>query len=261
MEQISSSSNPKAKLVRSLRSKKERDALGLFLCEGIHHVGVAFECGWDVQAAFYQPHGLSSAYGQQLVRNMEQAGVPVFEVSATVFESMTEKENTLGLLAVVRKKELSLSGLAQANIIAAMVSPQDPGNVGTVLRTLDAVGGGGLVLLDGGVDPWHPSVVRASMGSFFTQPMAQSSFGEFAAWAKQNSWQLLGTSARGQDLRTADLSPAKKIVLFGSEQKGLEPWQVEQCDMLLSVPMLGKNTSLNIGVAAGIILYKVCGLV
>ncbi len=258
---ISSTANPRVKMARSLREKKFRDQSGLFLCEGIHHVGAAFEAGWEVETAFFEPNGLVSGYGNKLMATMQSAGVPCMPVTPHVFETLAEKERTLGIVAVLRKKTFGLESFASQKIISAMVTPQDPGNVGTLLRTLDAIGGGGLALLDGGVDPFHPAVMRASMGSFFSIPTVSTSFDHFSVWAQQEGWHLVGTSARGKDLKQANLPAEKMVLLFGSEQKGLEPNQINACETLVSVPMLGKNTSLNIGVAAGIILYKVSGLV
>ncbi len=137
-----------------------------------------------------------------------------------------------------------------------MVSPQDPGNVGTVLRTADAVGTNALFLVDGGVDPYHPTCVRASMGTLFWIPVLQSSFSELLAWAHEHGVQLIGTSAHA-DIGYRNFEPSPPwIVVLGSEQKGLSADQLEACDARVSLPMRGRASSLNIAVAAGILLYE-----
>ena len=138
----------------------------------------------------------------------------------------------------------------------ALVSPQDPGNVGTILRTIDAVGADALFLLDGGVDLYHPTCVRASMGTLFWKPVVQAGFDEFISWAKGKGMQLIGTSAHAQtDYREVGLGESPWVLVLGSEQKGLSDEQIAACDVTVSMPMRGKVSSLNLSVAAGILLY------
>jgi TrmH family RNA methyltransferase len=121
---------------------------------------------------------------------------------------------------------------------------------------MDAVGAEALFLLDGGVDLYHPSVVRASMGTLFWIPVIQSSFDEFVSWARDtNEIQLIGTSAHA-DVDYHSLVPQVPWVLvLGSEQKGLSPEQTGACDVNVSLPMRGRASSLNLSVAAGVLLY------
>lgn len=261
MELITSTSNIKIKMARSLRMKKFRDELGMFIAEGIHHVGAAFEADWQIDSVFYDPDHLTSDYGLGLIDRMLDRKIPCFPVSREVFGSISEKENTLGMIATVHKNKTSIQELRTETLLVAMVTPQDPGNVGALVRTMDSTGGGGLILLDGGVDQYHPTLIRASMGTFFWTRIVSLGFFEMVDWAKKEEFHIIGTSARGSDLRQATLPVGKKVILFGSEQKGLDPDQVMACDMLLSLPMMGHNSSLNLSVAAGIILYKITGLI
>ena len=139
---------------------------------------------------------------------------------------------------------------------AAIVSPQDPGNIGTIFRTLDAVGADALFLLDGGVDPYHPTSVRASMGTIFWKPIVQTSFDEFMDWSRRGGYQRIATSAHAKQ-NYHDLKPnAPWILVLGSEQKGLSMEQINACDTSVSLPMRGRASSLNLAVAAGILLYQ-----
>ncbi len=260
---ISSRANPILKLARSLRERRERIRSGLFLVEGVLHVGEAAEAGWEIETLLYAPERLASDFGRQLVARLSGEGVRCQPVTAEAFESIAEKENPQGVAAVVRQRHASLDGLSGAALrfSAACVSPQDPGNVGTILRTLDAVGADALFLLDGGVDPYHPSAVRASMGTLFWKPVVQCGFDDFAAWARTRGMRLVGTSTRGSvDYRALPKTDAPSVLVLGSEQKGLSPGQIAACDALVRLPMRGRATSLNLAVAAGVLLYALADL-
>lgn len=241
-----------------MRQKKARDESGLFLVEGILHVGQAAEAGWEFETLLYAPERLKSAFGRQLVEKLSASGTRCQPISEMAFESFAEKENPQGIAALLRQKRRGLEAFGPDSLRfgAALVSAQDPGNVGTILRTLDAVGADGLVLLDGGADPYHPSVVRASMGTLFWVPFAQASFEELVGWARQGGYRLIGSSAHGNlDYREARLDGRPTLLVLGSEQKGLSAEQIAACDELVSLPMRGRATSLNLAVAAGILLY------
>ena len=197
---IISPSNPLVKQARSLHQKKARTESGLFLVEGIHHVGEVMEAGWDVEAVLYASGLLTSPFAHDLISRLSFQPQPV---SAQVMESLADKENPQGILAVVHQKKTRLDELKPFTRAVALVSPQDPGNVGTILRTMDAVGADALFILDGGVELYHPSVVRASMGTLFWKPIIQTSFDGFIEWARAGNYQLIGTSAKADvDYRT-----------------------------------------------------------
>ena len=259
MELISSRSNPKIKQVRALRQRKARQESGLFLVEGIRHVGEAVEAGASVQAIYYALDLLESAFAQSLVVTQDRKGIPCYALSREVFESVAEKENPQGILAVVKHLEHRLDDLSPSNFPwgVALVAPQDPGNLGTILRTIEAVGASGLLLLDSGVDLYHPAAVRASMGAIFWLPVASASFAEFKDWADRNAYHIYGTSAHdATDYRQVNGYPRPCVLLLGSEREGLSPEQRAACQALIRLPMRGRATSLNLGVAAGIMLYE-----
>ena len=259
-EIISSSSNPLIKQVRALHLKKTRDESGLFLVEGILHVGEAAEAAWDFEFLLYCPERLKSEFGRQLVEKLAHQGVRCQPVSETAFESFSEKENPQGIAAVLHQKKRGLTDLPSFEFVVAVVAPQDPGNVGTILRTIDAIGADGLILLDGGVEPYHPSAVRASMGTLFWKPFFSAAFSEFADWVKKSGVRLIGTTAHATvDYRALHLDGRPTILLLGSEQKGLLPEQLAICEDLLALPMRGRATSLNLAVAAGVFLYALKG--
>jgi TrmH family RNA methyltransferase len=256
---ITSLSNPLIKQARALRQKKARTESGSFLVEGIHPVGEAVAAGWEIQSLFYAPELLTSEYARDLIASISVKPQPV---SAVVMESLADKENPQGILAVVQQKRASLDifqlppkSRATARCVA-LVSPQDPGNVGTILRTMDAVGADVLFLLDGGVELFHPTVVRSSMGTIFWKPVIQASFEEFLAWRQRDKWQLIGTSAHGDVEYQTFIPELPWILVLGNEQKGLSTDQTLACDVTVSLPMRGRVSSLNLAVAAGVLLYR-----
>ena len=255
---ITSLSNPLIKQVRALHQKKARQESGLFLVEGIHPVGEAVEAGWEVESLLYAPDLLTSHFARDLISHLQARGQPV---SAQVLESVTDKENPQGILAIVRQKRTRLEDLHRMHSGVALVAPQDPGNVGTILRTLDATGADALFLLDGGVELFHPTVIRSSMGTIFWKPIVQTSFDDFIHWAhnsKPETIQLVGTSAHA-DVGYQTLVPKIPWVLvMGNEQKGLSIEQTNHCDVTVSLPMKGRISSLNLAVATGVLLYRYC---
>jgi RNA methyltransferase, TrmH family len=226
--------------------------------EGIRHVAEALEAGAPVEYLIYSPEMLTSPFGRELVEQQRLRGLPVHSATPAVYESLSERENPTGLLAVVRQQRRRLAELDPVSLpwAVAAVAPQDPGNVGTLIRTVDAVGAAGLLLVDTGVDPYHPSAVRASLGSLFWVPVANATFKEFAAWSKQHGYHIYGSSAHGSvDYATIDRYQQPAILLLGSEREGLTPEQLALCEQVVRLPMRGRATSLNLAVAAGVLLY------
>jgi len=257
-ELISSHANPLIKQIRSLHQKKGREETGLFLVEGIHLVGDAVEAGWDLDALVYAPDLLTSDFAHHLVDEQSRRGGRCAALTRHLFTAIAEKDNPQGILAIVHQRRVPLKNVTPESIAfgVAAVSPQDPGNVGTILRTLEAVGADGLFLLDGGVELYHPSVVRASMGTLFRMLVIQASFDEFMQWRAKNGYQLVGSSAHAEaDYREFRLGIKPTILLLGNEQKGLSPEQIAACDVVVSITMKGRGSSLNLAVAAGVLLY------
>jgi TrmH family RNA methyltransferase len=258
MTLISSRNNPKIRLARALRHKKARQESGLFIVEGIRPVGEAIQAGAEIDSIFYAPDLLTSAFAGELIQAQAQSGVPCYPATPEVFAALADKENPQGLIALVRQQECALSDLNPQNFPwgVALVSPQDPGNLGTILRTIDAVGASGLLLLESSADPFSPGAVRASMGTLFWLKVAEASFADFAAWSQRHGYHVYGTSAHAAlDYRQVSSYAWPRILLLGSEREGLTQEQMQICELVVRLPMRGRATSLNLGVAAGVMLY------
>lgn len=260
---ITSLNNPLVKQVRALRHKKARLESGLFLVEGIHHVGEAVDSEWHLESILYAPDLLTSKFAHDLIARLKTKPQPFGQtqavpVSAHVMESLAGKDNPQGILAVAHQKKIQLEEVKPFDRAVALISPQDPGNVGTILRTIDAVGADALFLLDGGVELYHPSAVRASMGAIFWKPVIQASFNEFVRWSREGNYQLIGTSARGEVGYQTFIPVMPWILVLGNEQKGLSAEQTNACDVTVTLPMKGRVSSINLAVAAGVLLYQYC---
>jgi len=258
MNFLTSRQNPKIKQIRALYNRKHRQEQGLCVVEGIRHVGEAIESGAGIEFLVYAPDLLTSEYAHSLVLQLEQMYTPVFTTSPEIFAYITEKEHPQGILAIVHQEYSSLTSLNPENFRwgVAIVSPQDPGNLGTLMRTLDAAGADGLIVLENGTDIFHPTAIRASMGTIFWKPVIYTRFSEFRDWKNHYQYQLYGTSARGSiDFRKA-VYERPAILLLGSEREGLGEEYIALCQSLISLPMHGRASSLNLSVAAGILLYQ-----
>lgn len=256
---ITSQSNQNIKLIRSLRQRKERERTNLFFVEGIRLVGEAVQLQASVETVVYAPELLTSQFGQELVAIQQKQGVSCLEVSADVFKSLSLKEGPQGIGAVVYQRWEILDNIQSSRELCwvALESAQDPGNVGTILRTSDAVGSAGLILLDNSTDPYDPAALRASMGAVFSQRLVRTTFAEFAGWKKQHRYQVVGTSDKGAEDYQAVRYPQPLILLMGSERQGLAPAQQNLCDTMVKIPMVGRSDSLNLAVATGIVLYEI----
>jgi len=256
---ITSKSNQAIKQYRKLLDRKERQQTGLALVEGVRIVIEAVTQGVDIECLIVAPELLVSSVGQQAVSQMEQSGGPVLVVSGPVFQTLSQKDGPQGIAAVIRQRWEMLDHLSPARgaLWAALDSVQDPGNLGTILRTLDAVGGDGVILLDHCTDPYGPTAVRASMGSVFSQRLIKTTTDQFIEWKQGQGVAVVGTSGdSNQDYHLMEY-PDPLIVMMGSERQGLTTVQMEICDNLVQIPMVGQSDSLNLSAAAAIVLYEI----
>ena len=195
----------------------------------------------------------------QLVAATEARGGEAIETSRDILAKLSGKDNPQTVLGVFRQFDTSLSlidrGVSDIWLVAQAL--RDPGNLGTMLRTGDAVGAGGLILIDESVDPFSVESVRASMGALFTQRIAQARWPEFIAWLRQGPGQLVGTSLRTDIDYQAARYAAPTFILAGNEAQGLPADYEAACDLLVKMPMRGKADSLNVAVATAVMAYEV----
>lgn len=255
---ITSFSNELVKQARSLRDKKERRREGLFLAEGLRILTEAREAGFLPQRIFFaagQRHPLLD----KLIADTEGSGGEAIETSSNILHKISGKDNPQTVLGVFPAfpTQLDVIDRSAADLWIVAQSLRDPGNLGTILRTGDAVGAGGLVLVDECVDPFSVEAVRASMGALFTQKIAAAPWDVFLAWLRAGPGELVGTSLNA----TLDYQEPKYrkpcFILVGNEAQGLPAGYEEACDLLVKIPMRGKADSLNAAVATAVMAYEV----
>ncbi len=256
---ITGFSNPTVKALRALREKKHRKAAGKFLAEGLRLLTDARECGHVpetlVLADRRDPHPLLSA----LEEAVEASGGEVIETSADILSKITGKDNPQAVAGVFAEFDTSLDALDRnaSGIWLVAQALRDPGNLGTMLRTGDAIGAGGLILIDDCADPFSVEAVRASMGAVFTQRIAQARWDEFEPWLRSGPGQLVAASLRDALPYRGAPYAAPCFVMVGNESQGLPEAYEMACDLRVTMPMKGRADSLNAAVAAAVLGYEV----
>lgn len=257
---ITSRSNPALKRIRALRQRKDRERTGLFFAEGIRLVAEAVQLGAPVVQLVVAPGLLAHhPYAQDLVHDQRSAGTPCLTVSDDAFASIASKEHPQGLAAVIRQRWTRLDDARATDGLCwvALDRVQDPGNLGTILRTADAVGAAGVILLGNATDPHDPTAIRASMGALFAQRLVRARWDEFLAWASAAGCTIVGTSDAAADDYTTLAYTQPLVVLMGSEREGLAPEHQRAATRMVRIPMAGRSDSLNLAVATAIMLIEV----
>jgi len=255
-EIISSAQNPLIKKIRSLKTRKARVREGAFWVEGLAPVIEAIDAGWDVQSLVRSPDLLNS---EAAIRFLSSVDINERILSAELFGKISDRDGPAGLGAIVSTRDLELSDLEVRpdSLVAILVEPQDPGNLGTIIRTSYCAGVSAVVLVGHATDPFDPKSVRASMGALFRIPVVRAAGAEdLVRWASDAGVWLTGTSSRADKCyRTAEYGLPHGIVM-GNEQKGIPEDLADACTSLVSIPMTGTVNSLNLSAAAAIILYE-----
>ncbi|GLK45313.1 MULTISPECIES: TrmH family RNA methyltransferase [Novosphingobium] len=255
---ITGFSNPLVKFLRSLRDKKHRKREKRFLAEGLRLLTDARECGvlpeMLVMAIGRDPHPLLDA----LETAVAAAGGEIVEMDVEILAKVTGKDNPQAVAGVFAEFDTRLANLDRASSPIWLVAQalRDPGNLGTMLRTGDAVGAGGLILIDDCADPFSVEAVRASMGAIFTQKIAIARWEEFQDWLRGGDGQLVAASLRDPtDYRQAPYA-APCFLMVGNESQGLPADYEQACDLRVTMPMLGRADSLNAAVAGAVLAYE-----
>lgn len=256
---ITSTTNPLIKRINSLHEKKYRAREGLFLAEGMRVVTEAVDAGVAPAFLVHGPDVVQHPVLQRLAKATATSGGEVLETTADILRKLTRKDNPQSVLGVFPQQEGKLTELDRTRSFAWIVCERlkDPGNLGTILRTADAVGAGGVILLDESCDPFSVEAVRASMGALFTMPLVQATWAEFLPWLRSGPGFMVGASLQTDHDYQAIAYPVPTFILMGNEQSGLPTDYEQACDALVKIPMRGKADSLNVAVATALMLYEV----
>jgi len=256
---ITAFSNPLVKRVRSLREKKGRRTERLFLAEGLRILAEAEEAGRLPVYIFFAADSAGHPIVRRLVARVEAAGGEAIETDRDILHKLSGKDNPQAVVGVYEEFATDLAAIdrTSAGLWIVAQSLRDPGNLGTILRTGDATGAGGLILVDDCVDPFSVEAVRASMGALFTQRIALARWPDFVDWLRAGPGELVGTSLKATDDYQAPRYTPPLFLLVGNEAQGLPAEYEAECDRLVKMPMLGKADSLNAAVATAVMAYEV----
>ena len=256
---ITSLTNDTVKAVRALHMRKEREATGRFLAEGLKFIGEALDQGRAPKLLLVgedaRPHPLL----ERAKAETRAAGGEVVVVTHAILEKISRRENPQTVLGVFEQIYTSLAAIepTSAPCWVALEQVRDPGNLGTIIRTADAAGCGGVILIGDCVDPYSVEAVRATMGSVFAVAIARATPAEFLAWRQGWPGSVIGTrlDATHGYREAAIQHPA--LIVMGNEQAGLTDELAAACDVNVKIPMRGRADSLNLAVATGIMVYAV----
>lgn len=257
--QVTAFSNTTVKLLRSLRDKKARREEGLFLAEGLRILTEARDSGRLPEIVAFSAEGAHHPLAAEIIAATEALGGDAIETTADILSKMSGKDNPQLLLGAYRQPGTELSSIDRTTSALWIVaqSLRDPGNIGTILRTGDAVGAGGLIMIDDSADPFSVEAVRASMGALFTQQIATARWPEFIDWLRSGDGQLVGTSLKTDHDYLGTNYERPCFLLIGNEQQGLPADYEAACDLLVKIPMAGRADSLNAAMATAVMAFAI----
>ena len=256
---ITSTANESIKLIRKLRDRKYREQTSSYFIEGIRIVYDALKTGQIFEKLIYAPELIRNETGRLLVEEACQKGVSCMEVSKEVYLSLSQKEGSQGVGAVLAQKWTKLEDLLfpLSGVWIGLHEVADPGNLGTIMRTADAVGAAGILLVGNCTDPYDPTALRASMGGIYSLQLVKINKDDFVRHFSKKETIIVGTSDSADLDYREEKYPTDMILLMGSEREGLGVELSKVCSQKVKIPMRGRCDSLNLSVATGIVLYEI----
>ena len=254
---ITSLTNETVKRARALHQRKDREAEGLFLAEGLKIAAEAVDLGRTPRLVMFGPDAHDHPVLRRVAAAAEQGGGEVIEVTRDILEKVSRRDNPQMVVAVFEQAFEDLDAIRPeaATSWVALQSVRDPGNLGTIIRTADAAGCGGVILIGDCCDPYSVEGVRATMGSIFAVPIYKASVERFLSWREGWPGSVVGTLLTATVDQRMAVYRKPTLILMGNEQQGLSPELAAACDLNVKIPMRGRADSLNLAVATGVMIY------
>ncbi len=259
VKEVTSLANPIVKDIKALTVKKSREESGAFLAEGLKLVIDALELGWTIRTLVYAKSAKGKPLVEQVAAKTVASGGLVLEASEKVIASITRRDNPQMVVGVFDQRWRQLRDVKPqvGETWVALDRVRDPGNLGTIIRTADAAGASGVILVGETTDPFSLETVRATMGSVFAMPVVKATPEEFLAWKKKADVSVVATHLAGAvDYRTIDYKKKPVVILMGNEQSGLPDVLAKEADALARIPQAGRADSLNLAVATAVMLFE-----
>jgi TrmH family RNA methyltransferase len=248
-----------AKIKRLQSDRRYRDDKELFFAEGIRNFVEAVDHKYPIDVIIYSEKLLTSPIGRKLTRQLKRSGTPFARVSPEQFRAVSQTERASGIAAIFRQQILKLDEIKPNDHLCwiALSHIRSLGNLGTLIRTSAATGAGGFIFIGEQIDPFDPSVVRATMGALFKQKIARARAEQFHEWVKSRKLQVIGASPNGSINYDEVCYTPPTVLLLGNERKGLTSDERQICQKLVRIPMTEGTDSLNVAVAGSLLLYEV----
>lgn len=259
VKEVTSLANPVIKDIKALTDKKARQESGTFIAEGLKLVIDAIELGWTIRTLVYAKNAKEKPLVEKMAARTVASGGLVLEVNEKVLTSITRRDNPQAVVGVFDQRWRKLKDIRPqpGETYVALDRVRDPGNLGTIIRTADAAGASGVILVGEATDPFSLETVRATMGSVFAVPVTHATVDEFLAWKKTAGVSVVATHLAGAvDYRTIDYKKKPVVILMGNEQAGLPESLSTQADALARIPQQGRADSLNLAVATAVMLFE-----
>jgi RNA methyltransferase, TrmH family len=253
------SSALRQEVVNLSQSRTYREEKQLFLADGMRFVSQALASRWtQISYALVCPP-LLAPLGREQQKELERRQIPVYNLPPAEFRAISQVKEPQGIALCCRQRYETLTRMgAESGLCAlALDTIQSTGNLGTILRTFDAVGGNTVILLGESIDPYDPTAVRATMGSHFQMRFARATPASFQQWRRERDVTLVGTTPHATQEYTHLAYPTRTVLWLGGERKGLSAEQQEFCDTNVAIPMVGHADSLNVAAAAAVLLYEI----
>lgn len=254
---ITSSQNAQIKFARALDKKKDRYLHNAFRAEGARHIKEGLDLGWQLLCLFVSPEVQDRPHVKEIIEIAHVQEARIILVSNKLLATITNRENAQNVVGIFAQKWAKLADFVNENTIVALERPKDPGNLGTIMRTIDATNCSALILLEESCDPYSTEAIRAAMGSSFGVKIAKANITEFLKWRTEAGFSLYGTHVKSTKLHCETTFATKSILLMGNEQSGIDDELAKACDALVKLPMGGRADSLNLAIATGICLYEI----
>ena len=258
---VTSLQNERVKAARALHMRKAREETGLFLAEGLKFAVEAMELGFPARTLMYAAEGAGHPLLRRLLSHTREHGGEALQVTRDILAKVSRKDNPQTVVSTYAQRWTPLAALdlSRAEVWVALAAVRDPGNLGTVIRTADAAGCGGVILVGDTCDPWSVEAVRATMGSIFAVPLFRATDAEFLDWRRAWPGAVVGTLLTATQDHRAAAYRRPTLLLMGNEAQGLPPELAAACDTVVKIPMRGRADSLNLAVATGIMIYAATG--
>ena len=256
---ITAKDNDKIKYTKSLLKSKNRNKESKFIIEGYRILTLALECDAKLEYVFINEDFEKKQEHRDFLIELENKGIKVYKTLNKIFSEMVDTENTQGILAVLEYKERDLvNNINQDDKFVLILDRiQDPGNMGTIIRTADSVGVDAVILLKGCVDIYNPKVIRSTMGSIFDMNIIHATQDDAVNFLKSNDFNIVSSYLQTDNYYHETTYDGKIALVIGNEANGINDELIAQSDKLVKIPIYGNAESLNAAISAAVLMYEI----